>query len=83
MKQRKEPKQLSDELMAEIARQALVLARGTARIEELHSRRIDLTPERFNANVDAIIEDTAREYGPEFIENHCREQMFDNAELPN
>jgi len=83
MKQRKGPKPLSDELMAEITRQALVLANGTLRIEQLHAKRSTIARAEFDAGIEAIINETAIEYGPEFIENHCREQMFDNAELPN
>ena len=75
--------QSSDDLMAEIARQALVLARGTERIEQLHAKRAIITRTEFDVTMDRIIAEVAIEYGPEFDENHCREQMFYNAELPN
>jgi hypothetical protein len=73
----------SDELMAEIARQALVLARGTERIEQTHAKRSTITRIEFDVTIERIIAETADEYGSEFDDNHCREQMFDNAELPN
>jgi hypothetical protein len=71
------------DLMVESARQALILVRGTVRIEALHKKRSTIPREEFDAELARIIRDTAIEYGPTFDDDCAVDQMFDNAELPN
>ena len=76
-------KRLPDVPLSEIVRQALVLVRGTVRIEELYVKRSKIPASEFDAGLARVINDTALEYGPTFDDDCGAEQMFDNAELPN
>ena len=71
------------DLMLESARQALVLVRGTVRIESLHKKQSTIPREEFEAEISRIVRETATEYGPTFDDDCAVDQMFDNAELPN
>jgi hypothetical protein len=69
--------------LSEIVRQALVLVRGTVRIEELYVKRSKIPASEFDSGLARIINETAIEYGSTFDDDCAAEQMFDNAELPN
>lgn len=76
-------KQSFVERMAEAAREALVLVRGTVRIEDLYKRKRSIPKAEFDAEREKIIRETAEEYGPTFYDDCGEDQLFDNAELPN
>jgi hypothetical protein len=69
--------------MVETAREALVLVRGTVRIEDLYKRRRSMSKADFDAEREKIIRETAAEYGPTFYDDCGEDQLFDNAELTN
>ena len=71
------------DVMLESARQALILVRGTVRIESLYKKQSTISREEFEAELAHIIRETAIEYGPTFDDDCAVDQMFENAELPN
>jgi hypothetical protein len=71
------------ETLHELIRQALVLVRGTVRIEMLHRMRLVFTKDEFATRLACIVHETAAEYGPTYDDDCGTEQMFENAELPN
>ena len=70
-------------LMLESARQALILVRGTVRIESLYKKQATISKEEFDTELARIIRDVSIEYGPTFDDDCAVDQMFENAELPN